>query len=57
MRKKLEMLRNVYLENIKGRDHVKDLENFKMNLKEKILGWVLERIRLVQDSKRLIWIG
>lgn len=34
MRKKLEMIRNIYLENIKDRDHVKDLENFKMNLKE-----------------------
>jgi len=38
MRKKLEMLRNIYLENMKGRDHVKDLESFKMNLKEIYLG-------------------
>ena len=36
MRDKLEMPKNFYLENIKGRDHVKDLESFKMSLKEKI---------------------
>jgi hypothetical protein len=34
MRKKLEMRRNFYLENIKSRDHVEDPESFKMNLKE-----------------------
>jgi len=38
MRKKLEMLRDIYLENMNGRDHVKDLESFKMSLKEIYLG-------------------
>jgi hypothetical protein len=40
VRKKLEMFRKINLENIKGRNHVKDLEIFKMSLKEIYWGGV-----------------